>query len=592
MVANAARRSLAAGEDEVVPRVCDLEALRLHRRQGRDRVARGGPRRPDPRPPRAQRHPRGVPGPGQPRAADAGGGRPSRSRDPVETGEDVASATYYASCSRRCRRSGRRVPSSSVAEPTPRRGGLGGGADPRGPAPVQAAQQGRRRRPGPVPRPRLTASALWISASRGTRRDAERSTVGPPARTMRWRVGDRHAGDGHAVACAHGPAPIPLLALGRARSTGFELDALDVMEQLTDDLLYHGDLNAALRRMMQQGFEDRNGERIQGMREMLEKLREQREETARPLRPRRRVRGDRRGAARGGADRNATSSTSSADDGQGLGRRAPPGARPRSRSPASTSSSTCCPPTSPVRSRVWSSYDFLSHEAEQRFEELIEQLREQLMQQYVDQMSGAMQDMSPEDMARMKDMMAELNQMLEQRAAGEEPDFDGFMERFGDFFPENPQTLDELLEVMARRMAAAQAMMNSMTPEQRAQLQQLSRPAARGHGPALAGRPARAEPARGRSPTPVGTTAYHFEGADPLDMAQAMQADGRARRPGPARAAAARCSATRRARRGRPRPGPGAAGRRVGRQPRAHGRDHQDARPRPVWSSSRRAAWS
>ena len=28
---------------------------------------------------------------------------------------------------------------------------------------------------------------------------------------------------------------------------GFELDALDVMEQLTDDLLYHGDVNAALR---------------------------------------------------------------------------------------------------------------------------------------------------------------------------------------------------------------------------------------------------------------------------------------------------------------------------------------------------------
>ena len=50
------------------------------------------------------------------------------------------------------------------------------------------------------------------------------------------------------------------------------------MEQLTDDLLYHGDLNSALRRMMQQGFEDRNGEHIQGIREMLEQLRERREE--------------------------------------------------------------------------------------------------------------------------------------------------------------------------------------------------------------------------------------------------------------------------------------------------------------------------
>jgi uncharacterized protein with von Willebrand factor type A (vWA) domain len=108
------------------------------------------------------------------------------------------------------------------------------------------------------------------------------------------------------------------------------------------------------------------------------------------------------------------------------------------------------------------------------FEELVEKLRQQLMQSYVDQMSGAMEDVSPEEMARMKDMLAELNQMLEQRARGEEPDFDGFMERFGDFFPENPQTLDELLEVMARRMAAMQSMLNSMTPAQREQLRQLS----------------------------------------------------------------------------------------------------------------------
>ena len=57
---------------------------------------------------------------------------------------------------------------------------------------------------------------------------------------------------------------------------GFELDALDVMEELTDDLLYHGDLNAALRRMLQSGFRDRSGEELMGLREMLEKLRRRR----------------------------------------------------------------------------------------------------------------------------------------------------------------------------------------------------------------------------------------------------------------------------------------------------------------------------
>ena len=59
---------------------------------------------------------------------------------------------------------------------------------------------------------------------------------------------------------------------------GFDLDADALLEEMTDDLLYHGDLNAALRRMMQQGFQDREGRDVQGMREMLEKLRERRRE--------------------------------------------------------------------------------------------------------------------------------------------------------------------------------------------------------------------------------------------------------------------------------------------------------------------------
>src|SRR5438477_7289414 len=66
--------------------------------------------------------------------------------------------------------------------------------------------------------------------------------------------------------------------------------------------------------------------------------------------------------------------------------------------------------------------------------------------------------------------------MLEQREAGEpiDPSFEQFMNEFGDFFPQNPETLDELLEQMAEQMAAMQAMLNSMTPEQRAQLQGLA----------------------------------------------------------------------------------------------------------------------
>jgi len=250
------------------------------------------------------------------------------------------------------------------------------------------------------------------------------------------------------------------------------MDATDILSEITDDLLYHGDLNAALRRLMQDGFDGANGERLQGLREMLDELRRQRRETleshdlggvyddiARELREvvdmDREAIDDLAREARESGDARRQELT----DAVAAERHA---------------SLDLLSPDLAGMVRDLQSHDFTSSEAREKFDELMDRLREQLMQQYVDQMAGAVENMTPEDMARMKDMFAELNSMLEQRQRGEEPDFDGFMERFGDFFPENPQDLDELLEIMAQRMAAAQAMLNSMTPEQRAQLQALS----------------------------------------------------------------------------------------------------------------------
>ena len=58
----------------------------------------------------------------------------------------------------------------------------------------------------------------------------------------------------------------------------FDVDALDVMEELTDDLLYSGDVNAALRRLLQEGMTDRDGRRLEGLTDLIERLRERREE--------------------------------------------------------------------------------------------------------------------------------------------------------------------------------------------------------------------------------------------------------------------------------------------------------------------------
>ena len=253
---------------------------------------------------------------------------------------------------------------------------------------------------------------------------------------------------------------------------GFDLDADAVLEQITDDLLYHGDLHAALRRLLQQGFRDRQGQDVQGIRDLLERLRREREqrldrfdlggvydEIAEELREvvqteRDEIDRQLRQAQRSGDPRRAETAQGAADE--------------------RNMQLEMLPPDLAGMVRELQSYDFASPQAQQRFEELVEKLRQQVLDSYVNRMTGAVQSMTPEDLARMKDMMAELNQMLEQRSRGEEPDFDGFMERYGDFFPENPQTLDELLEVLARRMAAMQAMLASMTPEQRAQIGQLA----------------------------------------------------------------------------------------------------------------------
>ena len=178
----------------------------------------------------------------------------------------------------------------------------------------------------------------------------------------------------------------------------------------------------------------------------------------------------------------------------------------------------------------------------------------------------------------MKDMMAALNEMLEKRQRGEDPGFEEFMEQFGDFFPENPQNLDELLEQMARRMAAMQAMLNSMTPEQRAQLQQLVRPAARRHGPAVADATSSAANLQQMFPQMNWSQRYDFEGQDPMGIRPGDAGDAGPRRPRPAREPAAQRVEPGRARRGRHGPRPRPDGRRRRPVARAAGRAHQDAR--------------
>jgi uncharacterized protein with von Willebrand factor type A (vWA) domain len=131
-------------------------------------------------------------------------------------------------------------------------------------------------------------------------------------------------------------------------------------------------------------------------------------------------------------------------------------------------------PDAPGKIRELQDYRFVDPEAQRAFDELMEHLREQVVGAHFRQMAEGMRNVSPEELQRFKDMLAELNDMIERRGRGEEVDFESFMGRYGDLFPDGPKTLDELLENMARRMAALSRLMASLSPEQRSELQALA----------------------------------------------------------------------------------------------------------------------
>jgi uncharacterized protein with von Willebrand factor type A (vWA) domain len=122
--------------------------------------------------------------------------------------------------------------------------------------------------------------------------------------------------------------------------------------------------------------------------------------------------------------------------------------------------------------RQLADYDWQSAAARQTFEELKSLLRREVLDSQFRGMRQALADPDPAALQRVKDMMAALNGMLDADARGEhtQQDFDDFMRQFGDMFPDSPANLEELVDALVRRMAAAQRLLNSLTDEQRDEL--------------------------------------------------------------------------------------------------------------------------
>nr|BFE58760.1 VWA domain-containing protein [Dactylosporangium thailandense] len=120
-----------------------------------------------------------------------------------------------------------------------------------------------------------------------------------------------------------------------------------------------------------------------------------------------------------------------------------------------------------------SEYTWTSPEARQLYDQILDQLRQEVVEQRFQGMQQALRD--PEAQAAMREMLQDLNALLAKHARGENTDdaFAEFMNRHGDFFPEKPANVDELIDALARRAAAGERLMRSLSPQQRAELQDL-----------------------------------------------------------------------------------------------------------------------
>lgn len=117
-------------------------------------------------------------------------------------------------------------------------------------------------------------------------------------------------------------------------------------------------------------------------------------------------------------------------------------------------------------------YDFMDEQAREKFQELLASLQQQMMQQFFQGMQQSLQNMSPEDITKMREMIRDLNKMLRERQQGLEPDFDSFMQKHGEYFP-GVNSLDDLIEQMRQQQAAMQGIMDNLSSDQRQELQDL-----------------------------------------------------------------------------------------------------------------------
>lgn len=126
-----------------------------------------------------------------------------------------------------------------------------------------------------------------------------------------------------------------------------------------------------------------------------------------------------------------------------------------------------------------SDYNWRSPEARQKYDQIKDLMGREMLDQRFAGMKQALENATDEDRQAVNEMLDDLNDLLDKHSRGEDTpdDFQDFMRKHGQYFPENPKNVEELLDSLAQRAAAAQRFRNSLTPDQRAELDALAQQA-------------------------------------------------------------------------------------------------------------------
>ena len=255
-----------------------------------------------------------------------------------------------------------------------------------------------------------------------------------------------------------------------------DLVADEILDALSDDVMAEGDLSEALRRLFQRGLSRRSeGERqeeVVGLRELLARLAGRRRELldryelGDVLSNVRRELDEIVEAERHGIERRLAEAASGEDGTEDLRRVLADMAARRQ------AALDDLPEDAGSRIRQLQQYDFLEPAARERFEGLLHRLRKHVLDSYFQRLSDHIKNITPETLAANREMVRDLNRLLQERVEGGDPDVSEFLAKHGAFFP-GAETLDDIIEQLEQRMAAMQSLLASMTADQRAELQSM-----------------------------------------------------------------------------------------------------------------------